>query len=143
MPVVRAVPPNQYRLTYVATPDPDGIMSDLDRRLIIDERGVWDSRRLATITWPRIAPLAPILERLGVLPEPGGVRDVTGDPGDRAALIALVTQRMRDFDACITVARAIAEAMPHEEVRYWLGKCRTSRRAVRALRALAGDWRLL
>jgi hypothetical protein len=139
MPVVRVVLPNQYRLRYLATPDPNGIMSDLDRKLIVEERGALDDRRVATITWPRIAPLAPILDRLGVLPEPGGARDVAGDPGDRAALIALVTQRMRDSDACITVARAIAEEMPHEEVRYWLGKCRTSRRAARALRALASD----
>jgi hypothetical protein len=143
MPVVRVVPPNHYRLRYLATLDPDGTMSDLDRRLIIEERGVWDSRRLATITWPRISPLAPILSRLGVLPDPGQELDVTGERGDRAALIALATRYVRDLGTCVTVAQAIAETMPHEEVRYWLGKCRTSRRAVRALRALVGEWRLL
>jgi hypothetical protein len=136
MPVVRAVPPNQYRLKYLATPDPDGTMSDLDRKVIVEERGALSDRRLATITWPRISPLAPILSRLGVLPDPGQELDVTGERGDRAALIALATRYVRDLSTCVTVAQAIAEVMPREEAMYWLAKCRASRRGARALRVL-------
>jgi hypothetical protein len=125
----------RYSVRHIAPTGPDGTPGDRDRRLIIEERG-WHGRRTVTITWPRVVPLAPVLARLGILPDPGHEWEVAYEMGSRAALIALATRYVRDLSTCVTVAQAIAHTMPAEEVSYWLAKCRTSRRGARALRVL-------
>jgi hypothetical protein len=128
----------RYSVRHIAPTGPDGTPSDLDRRIVIEERG-WHGGRTVTITWPRVVPLAPVLARIGAFPDPGQECDVSYETGSRVALIALATKDVWDQSACVLMAEAIAQAMPQDEVSYWLAKCQTSCKAPLALHALIGN----
>jgi hypothetical protein len=128
----------RYRVRHVAPTGPDGTPSDLDRRLIIEERG-WHGGRTVTITWSRLAPLSGVLAQLGAFPDAGQECEVSYETGSRIALIALATKDVWDQSTCVLMAEAIARAMPQDEVSYWLAKCRTSCKAPLALQFLIGN----